>query len=127
MLYFCVRFFFLQYKNACFFVALQMRRLERKRKPPARRSLIAKKKSKRNPFETGIAYSLLSLSDSLHLSQLDASHTKMPENPSLSDKFENEFSAAQILASFAESINLECEGDNVEQEQPTVNYTQSDT
>ena len=104
-----------------------MKRLERKCKPPARRSLIPKKKSKSNPFEADIAYSLLSLSDPLHLSKLDPSHTKMPENPSSSDKFENEFSAAQILASLAESINLECEGDNIEQEQPTVNYTQSDT
>ena len=87
--------------------------------------MIPQKKSKRNALETDIAYSLLSLSDPVQLPKLDSSHTKMPENPSPSDKFENEFSAAQILASLAERVNLEleCEGGNIEQEQPTVNYT----
>ena len=109
---------------------MQTKRLERKRKPPARRSLIPKKKSRRNLFEKDIAYSLLSLSEPVHLPspKLDTSHTytKTPEKPRSSEEFQDEFSVAQILASLAENANLKYDKYHTEQEPSTPNYIDGD-
>ncbi|CAB4025454.1 hypothetical protein AC249_AIPGENE23928 [Paramuricea clavata] len=79
----------------------QVKRLERKRKPSARKNLEPTKK-RRNMFEKDVAHSMLNLSDPIHL---QTSHSTTSEHPKPVEDSVNALSIAEVLVTLANKVN----------------------